>query len=142
MIGEQFNRLTVVEFARRDASRSLYWLCHCTCGNDTVVRGSHLRTGHTKSCGCLDQETKTIHGHSIGGNGYGSPTYISYQAMIDRCTRQGNKDYHHYGGRGIKVCSQWQQNFTNFLYVSEILHARRQLLPTEYPRSAIRLSKC
>ena len=32
------------------------WLCKCECGKEKIIRGSHLRNGHTKSCGCLYRE--------------------------------------------------------------------------------------
>lgn len=28
------------------------WKCKCDCGNEKIVSGGHLETGHTKSCGC------------------------------------------------------------------------------------------
>jgi len=34
--------------------------------------------------------------------------------MLKRCTNKNQKDFHRYGGRGIKVCDRWR-NFNNFL---------------------------
>lgn len=51
------------------------------------------------------------HGHAKRG---GSRTYKSWLCMIQRCTNPNNKNYHHYGGRGIKVCKRWKI-FKNFL---------------------------
>jgi 5-methylcytosine-specific restriction endonuclease McrA len=56
LIDQKFNRLTVMEFAGRYKSGNALWLCRCDCGNEKIVCGSHLRNGHTKSCGCLAKE--------------------------------------------------------------------------------------
>lgn len=55
MIGRRFARLTVVSSAGRD-DNGLLWRCACACGNTKVVAGRHLRSGGTKSCGCLVAE--------------------------------------------------------------------------------------
>ena len=34
--------------------------------------------------------------------------------MMNRCYRAKNKDYKYYGGRGIKVCSEWAENINAF----------------------------
>jgi len=52
------------------------------------------------------------HGHASGGKT--SPTYQSWRAMRQRCNCPNNKDYHSYGGKGIKVDTQWN-SFTKFL---------------------------
>lgn len=42
------------------------------------------------------------------------PTYTTWRAMMDRCTKPDHKSYHNYGGRGIKVCERWR-TYANFL---------------------------
>lgn len=44
-----------------------------------------------------------------------TPTYRSWRAMRDRCSRPKNQAYETYGGRGIKVCERWANSFENFL---------------------------
>ena len=52
--GRRFGRLTIPLDAKPEVrKRCLYWPCICDCGTQTVVRGEFLRTGITKSCGCL-----------------------------------------------------------------------------------------
>lgn len=53
LIGQKFNKLTVIEFVEKDAQYRKYYKCKCDCGNETIVRLDKLRSGHTKSCGCL-----------------------------------------------------------------------------------------
>ena len=49
------------------------------------------------------REASTKHGM------YGTPTYISWRRMKDRCLNQNHKYYHLYGGRGITVDEKWMQ---------------------------------
>jgi len=45
---------------------------------------------------------------------YGTPTYISWKGMVQRCTNPNQKAYAGYGGRGIAVCGRWR-DFEAFL---------------------------
>jgi hypothetical protein len=110
LTGQRFGRLLAMD---RVGGR---WMCHCDCGNATLVPTADLKAGKTKSCRCLQRDLlrreKLIHGHS-SRNGF-SPTYRSWAAMRTRCSnpRQGN--FKHYGGRGITVCERWK-SFEAFL---------------------------
>ena len=44
----------------------------------------------------------------------GTPTYVSWCAMRNRCNNPNAPDYHRYGGRGLRVCRRWDR-FENFL---------------------------
>lgn len=103
MIGQTFHKLTVVAFSHV-CNRHTYFVCNCECGNTIAVRKSSLLSGNTKSCGCL----KPKHGY------HQSPTWITWRCMLRRCTYKKDKDYHRYGGKGIKVIKRWFI-FTNFL---------------------------
>ena len=52
MLGKKFNLLTVLEKA--EGLKGIQWKCVCECGNETITYGYKLRSGHTKSCGCLN----------------------------------------------------------------------------------------
>lgn len=52
LISKTFNRLTVIEEVQ-SLEKDSHWLCQCECGNKTVVRGNAIKSGTTKSCGCL-----------------------------------------------------------------------------------------
>jgi len=113
LAGQIFGRLT----ARRRVLRGRkgFWFCDCSCGLTAVVEVSKLRSGHTKSCGCLVLR----HGHSDrqGGerNGARSPEYHSWIAMKDRCTNPSHRNFSNYGGRGVTICERWLSSFENFL---------------------------
>jgi len=79
------------------------------------VRGTTLRNGMTRSCGCLATELKreraTTHGHATTRT---TPTYNSWAQISQRCENKNNAAFNNYGGRGITVCARWRV-FENFL---------------------------
>ena len=59
LIGKKFGRLTVLEYAYDESKKSANksrWVCNCDCGNTIIVAGDKLKSGHTKSCGCIQKE--------------------------------------------------------------------------------------
>lgn len=128
LLGETFGRLTVVEphgdIARADGRSCTTWLCQCECGVALVVKTESLRSGNTKSCGCLRADAASVngrrnrrHGHRLGpGNAVPtSPEYRSWSSMVTRCENPRFKDFRHYGGRGISICARWRESFQTFL---------------------------
>lgn len=114
MKGKRFGLLTVVLRAENQPpSRMARWKCVCDCGEETIVRGSHLRSGRILSCGCYRIGLHTIHGGAVRGEEY--PEYHVWNGMRDRCGNPNNAYYHCYGGRGIKVCERWLNSFKNFI---------------------------
>lgn len=61
LIGKKFGRLTVLSKYdnSNDTKRNagIYWNCVCDCGNHKIVQEANLKSGNTKSCGCLRKET-------------------------------------------------------------------------------------
>lgn len=112
LTGRTFGQLTVVGLSERRKYRGqFYWDCMCTCGTETTVLGRDLRKGHTKSCGCrrLLNVTSLTHGQS------GSPEYVAWLSMKNRCYVPSTTHYRFYGGRGITVCDSWRDSFETFL---------------------------
>lgn len=64
LTGKTFTRLKVLEEYGRDNFGQVLWKCECSCKNENkniiIVRGRDLRSGGTKSCGCLDVEMATM----------------------------------------------------------------------------------
>ena len=105
--GQRFGKLVANKYVYSDKSGYAYWECTCDCGKKTVVMGANLRSGKTKSCGCLYKHSKT-HG------GSGTRLYKTWCSMKERCARVGDKSYPRYGGRGIRVCEEWKNDFDAF----------------------------
>lgn len=110
IVGHTYGRLLVIGRVKREGKS--VWLCRCECGEATLVRGTDLQRGHTRSCGCLPRG-HTKHGYARVGAV--SNTYKRWTAAKDRCYNPNNKRYRDYGGRGIGMCDRWRFNFTHFL---------------------------
>lgn len=104
--GKKFVRLLVVEKHHQDKRGEWYWRCVCDCGNEKVVSGYKLRTGNTKSCGCLQKECLDSGLHRTHGM-TNTRLYTIWCNMKARCGNPKSIEYDSYGGRGISVCSAW-----------------------------------
>jgi hypothetical protein len=119
LTGRKFGLLTVLF---RSGSYRLYrpsgrvrstfpvWTCQCECGSRTDALASNLRGGNTKSCGCLKTTATYNQTHAMSG----TPEYISWCRMIERCYDTRHSSYSDYGGRGISVCPQWRHDPVKF----------------------------
>lgn len=67
--GQKFNRLLVIEKAKHEKDKRAYWKCQCDCGNIVIVAGFKLRSGWSKSCGCLLKENNGINCYNWSGVG-------------------------------------------------------------------------
>lgn len=56
LTGKRFERLIVIERDFSKSTKATMWLCRCDCGKTVIVNGKHLKSGHSKSCGCLQKE--------------------------------------------------------------------------------------
>lgn len=107
LTGKRFGKLVVIGLAGI-VNRKTQWTAVCDCGNKTIVAGSTLNCGNTKSCGCLRREIGLINGANRKTHGMSkTPTYSSWKAMHSRCYKKSDISYRNYGGRGIKVCARW-----------------------------------
>ncbi len=101
LTGKEIGRLKVIEWTGTTKKGS-YWLCECKCGNKKKISHSDLQSGRVISCGCSKIERLAKH------NGAYDRLYGVWSAMKERCDNPNNKYYDCYGGRGIRVCNEWQ----------------------------------
>lgn len=110
--GERIGRLTVIGEGPLDKWKNKQWACLCDCGKEKIIASSSIRSGATKSCGCLNsdsaRERATKHGLRL------HPLYTTWKGMRQRCNDSRSSSYALYGGRGITVCERWK-SFASFL---------------------------
>lgn len=104
LTGQRFGKLVAVQKVDtpQKKDKHAYWLCLCDCGRSTVVASHRLRGGDTFSCGCL-----------MNGKSY-TRLYQLWKGMKNRCYTKSETAYKHYGGRGIKICDEWKNDFQAF----------------------------
>lgn len=121
-VGDRYGRLSVVRelpVRRRPSGGTERWfLCRCECGNETDVRLSRLRSGKTRSCGCLIVPPKPSPASYANRADYhgmeGSPEHGIWRGIKARCYHPKARGYANYGGRGIKMCDRWKSSFKAF----------------------------
>lgn len=72
LMGQTFGKLTVIEQTERKSGK-IAWRCQCSCGNKTTVITAYLKSGHTRSCGCINKEVRAI---DLTGQRFGKLTVI------------------------------------------------------------------
>lgn len=93
------------------------WLCRCDCGAEKVISIAKLTTGNTRSCGCLQQESRLACIGTPTHGRHGTPEYEAWHSMLQRCQNPAAQNYRQYGGRGIGVFEEWQDFDAFFRYV-------------------------
>jgi hypothetical protein len=116
LTGEKYGRLTVLEdTGKRNKCGHVIWECLCECGNVVDVESHCLKNNNTKSCGCLNIDRITKHGHTSSRE-KNSRTYYTWASMKSRCLNENHPRYKDYGGRGITLCERWSRYFEEFLF--------------------------
>lgn len=110
-IGTRFHRLVVVGEAQSRGGIRMS-RCRCDCGNIVIVQNIHLRSGHTKSCGCYNREI--LRRPREGTFDWKHPLYCKWQGMKYRCYNPRAIQFHNYGARGIRMCDEWRTSFASF----------------------------
>lgn len=112
LAGRTFGRLSAISSVGVTKGGAALWECRCVCGKTARVAAASLVHGRTISCGCFNRE-RVRETHRKHG-AHGTAVYAVWQAMIGRCTNPRHRNYRHYGGRGITVCSRWRESFEAF----------------------------
>ena len=112
--GQKFGRLTVLGFCGMKNKNSL-WLCLCDCGNTCRTHSGNMKRGHSRSCGCLSDESRRAGTHGERKGQTRTVEYTCWRNMLTRCTNSNSQDFCNYGGRGITVYDRWLHSLENFL---------------------------
>ena len=102
-VGQRINKLIIIEeLQEKDKFGNKLWLCKCDCGNSKIYTTSNLKV--VKGCG----KCRGTHKSSK------TKLYKTYQRIKNRCYRKNFPHYNLYGGRGIKMCDEWLNDFETF----------------------------
>ena len=109
--GNRYGRLTALCY---DHTRKghVYWKCACDCGCVTVVEAGALRSGRTRSCGCFREDTRGDRNRTHGESAH-NRLYNIWIGIRQRCNNESYKLYKWYGGKGVKLCDEWN-DYTKF----------------------------
>lgn len=115
-IGNRYGRLVVLSLLSKRRNGHAAWLCQCDCGKTCEVFGQNLRRDFTKSCGCLSiekiKDRSTTHGFKKDRKT--PPLYNVWAGIKQRCYNSNNESFHNYGGRGILIAKEWENDFASF----------------------------
>lgn len=106
-IGESNGRVTVIaNVGHYFPERSVMWLCRCNCGAETRQATSHFRSGMAcRDCGIKRRAaSRAVHGEARK-----TRLYRVWANMRRRCESPTADNYRWYGGKGVKVCAEWQE---------------------------------
>lgn len=118
LIGQRFGRLLVLAEGPRGHQPNglIYrtWKCACDCGQIIAPRTGQLRSGNSKSCGCLTRDTTRARNLKHGCAATRTAEYRTWKGINSRCNATKGPDFPFYAGRGIAVCERWK-SFEYFL---------------------------
>ncbi len=111
-IGEKYGNWEILSFdkvTKHTKYKEYYWICKCVCGKEKSVNWKSLRSGNSKSCGCLARAGTKIRASITSTTHNMSKTlqYHSWRNMKNRCLNEKDINYLNYGARGITICKEW-----------------------------------
>ncbi len=108
----RFGKLVVLQEYGKSKNGAYRYVCLCDCGNFHVATGCNLRSGSTKSCGCIHKE---FIGNLNKSHGKSSTRLNGiWRGIKDRCLNPNNSSYERYGAKGISICEEWKNSFESF----------------------------
>ena len=115
-IGNRYGYIEVLEKTSKRKRNYVVYKCKChKCGKIVEKTLEHLQTRKNQgfdnmTCGCFNR-----HHNNFYKNGLSNTRLRHiYANMKSRCYNKNNKGYNYYGGRGIKICEEWLEDFENF----------------------------
>lgn len=117
LLGNRYGNLTVLEKSKGirhpNGKVSTAWLCRCDCGRKVVVESQSLKSGNTKSCGCLRRK---IYSEKFTKHGMSSTRiYGIWAGIVNRCTNENCDSHGIYIKRGITICEEWRKSPEKFI---------------------------
>jgi hypothetical protein len=110
IVGKEIGRWTILSEEPK-TKRYIEYVCKCQCGNIKTVCGLSLKSGKSRSCGCINREITRARNYRHGMRH--TRLYAIWSNMIARCDNKTSSSWERYGARGITVCKPWR-NYANF----------------------------
>lgn len=110
LVGHRFDRLRVIERMGSDPNGNALWLCVCDCGNEVAKSTNDFRRPTGQACRECAARSKANHRSHEQSR---TPLHRVWIEMRSRCRSPSHKHFRLYGGRGIRVCDEWQ-DFESF----------------------------
>ena len=115
LTGKRFGRITaIMPLQKRTRNGGVVWQCRCDCGKEFQTTANALRTNMTTSCGCKRIEVLKNSPIHITHGGESDRLYGVWRGMKQRCKNPNHNRYRFYGGRGIKICPEWEKDYSAF----------------------------
>lgn len=108
-IGKRFGRVVVIGSPESRPGNSIAVPCRCDCGDVRFYYPRNLRVQKEPMCPPCREKSRPAKGHS-GKH----PLFNIWKAMIQRCENPNHTHYADYGGRGVKICARWRNDFEAF----------------------------
>ncbi len=121
-VNKKFNDWTVISYLGKLNTIRHWYEVKCKCGNLSKVERSILLRGKSTKCrSCARKSHTSGKNNPAFKHGYSSRSHPQFYmhyiwcSIKQRCNNPNVKNYHRYGGRGIKICPQWESNFEKFV---------------------------
>lgn len=93
-LGKRYGKLLVLEKIGAIPDRGIYWKCKCDCGNIVEVSGKALRSGGTKSCGCLKSYGEQLIGEILQNNNINYKKEYTYDDLYSKNNKKLRFDFY------------------------------------------------
>ena len=116
LAGKKIGKLLVISYDENlIKGKGRKCVCKCDCGNTYITWDRIIRYGNRQSCGCLEAvRTQGTYKHGFRSKNSKDRLYATWANMKTRCNNPHSKDFSNYGGRGIKICNEWDNDFITF----------------------------
>lgn len=151
--GSTFGKLIVLkDTGERVGKGQRIMLCQCQCSSKSIIKArmDKLKSGHTKSCGCLKREVASVLGSNSKTHGACESRYIDGSSQLDyviwssiktRCYNKKAINYKNYGKRGIKMFKEWKYKFESFSkYIRTLDNCPHEMLLTRARGKRLKVS--